>query len=200
MLKILYDNLERFSLKTSVDILKNIMIKLLRRNKIEEELGKNVKIFGKTISVNVIYSKIYANNKELAYRIYQTISEGTDTDIGIIVERIRIALIVLLILLSRHSRILFNIFIIYEILAKEISIILIYFSMGIKGVVENIIGMYPQHILYLAAILIVWNNFVNIDNKQTIKSKKIRKKKAVNAILTLILTSIGIVLEVITKK
>lgn len=34
------------------------MIKLLRRNKIEEELGKNVKIFGKTISVNVIYSKI----------------------------------------------------------------------------------------------------------------------------------------------
>ena len=152
------------------------------------------------ISSNVIYSKIYANNKELAYRIYQTISEGIDTDIGIIVERIRIALIVLLILLSRHSRILFNIFIIYEILAKEISILLIYFSMGIKGVVENIIGMYPQHILYLAAILIVWNNFVNIDNKQTIKSKKIRKKKAVNAILTLILTSIGIVLEVITKK
>ena len=85
-------------------------------------------------------------------------------------------------------------------MAKEISIILIYFSMGIKGVVENIIGMYPQHILYLAAILIVWNNFVNIDNKQTVKSKKIRKKKAVNAILTLILTSIGIVLEVITKK
>ena len=39
------------------------MIKLLRRNKIEEELGKNVKIFGKTISVNVIYSKI--KNPEL---------------------------------------------------------------------------------------------------------------------------------------
>ena len=32
------------------------MIKLLRRNKIEEELGKNVKIFGKTISVNVMIS------------------------------------------------------------------------------------------------------------------------------------------------
>ena len=39
------------------------MIKLLRRNKIEEELEKNVKIFGKTISVNVIYSKI--KNPEL---------------------------------------------------------------------------------------------------------------------------------------
>ena len=39
------------------------MVKLLRRNKIEEELGKNVKIFGKTISVNVIYSKI--KNPEL---------------------------------------------------------------------------------------------------------------------------------------
>ena len=39
------------------------MIKLLRRNRIEEELGKSVKIFGKTISVNVIYSKI--KNPEL---------------------------------------------------------------------------------------------------------------------------------------
>ena len=28
-----------------------IMIKLLKRNRIEEELGKSVKIFGKTISV-----------------------------------------------------------------------------------------------------------------------------------------------------
>lgn len=39
------------------------MIKLLRRNRIEEELGKSVKIFGKTISVNVIYSKV--KNPEL---------------------------------------------------------------------------------------------------------------------------------------
>ena len=36
------------------------MVKLLRRNKIEEELGKNVKIFGKTISVMlyIVKSKI----------------------------------------------------------------------------------------------------------------------------------------------
>lgn len=40
------------------------MIKLLnRKNKIEKELEKSVKIFGKTISVNVIYSKI--KNPEL---------------------------------------------------------------------------------------------------------------------------------------
>ena len=40
------------------------MIKLLSRsNKIEKELGKSVKIFGKTISVNVIYSK--TKNPEL---------------------------------------------------------------------------------------------------------------------------------------
>ena len=40
------------------------MIKLLnRKNKIERELGKSVKIFGKTISVNIIYSKI--KNPEL---------------------------------------------------------------------------------------------------------------------------------------
>ena len=40
------------------------MIRLLnRKNKIEKELGKSVKIFGKTISVNIIYSKI--KNPEL---------------------------------------------------------------------------------------------------------------------------------------
>ncbi len=40
------------------------MIRLLnRKNKIERELGKSVKIFGKTISVNIIYSKI--KNPEL---------------------------------------------------------------------------------------------------------------------------------------
>lgn len=40
------------------------MIKLLsRKNKIEKELGKSVKIFGETISVNIIYSKI--KNPEL---------------------------------------------------------------------------------------------------------------------------------------
>lgn len=40
------------------------MIKLLsRKNKIEKELGKSVKIFGNTISVNIIYSKI--KNPEL---------------------------------------------------------------------------------------------------------------------------------------
>lgn len=149
---------------------------------------------------NVIYSKIYGNNKELAYRIYQTISGDTDTDIGIIFERVRIALIVLIILLSRHSRILFDIFIIYEMLIKEISIILVYFSMGIKGVVEKIIGMYPQYILYLTVILILWNSFVNINNKCAIKSKKIRKKKVITTVLTFILTAVGIVLEVMTKK
>ena len=41
-----------------------VMIGLLnKRNRIEEELGKSVRIFGKTISVNVIYSKI--KNPEL---------------------------------------------------------------------------------------------------------------------------------------
>ena len=40
------------------------MIKLLsRKNKIEKELGKSVMIFGETISVNIIYSKI--KNPEL---------------------------------------------------------------------------------------------------------------------------------------
>lgn len=40
------------------------MIRLLnRKNKIEKELGKSVKIFGKTISLNIIYSKI--KNPEL---------------------------------------------------------------------------------------------------------------------------------------
>lgn len=40
------------------------MIRLLnRKNKIEKELGKSVKIFGKTISVNIIYSK--TKNPEL---------------------------------------------------------------------------------------------------------------------------------------
>ncbi len=40
------------------------MIKLLnKKSKIEKELGKSVKIFGETISVNVIYSKI--KNPEL---------------------------------------------------------------------------------------------------------------------------------------
>ena len=40
------------------------MIKLLnKKNRIQDKLGKNVKIFGKTILVNVIYSKI--KNPEL---------------------------------------------------------------------------------------------------------------------------------------
>ena len=42
------------------------MIKLLsRKNKIEKELGKSVMIFGETISVNIIYSKI--KNPELDF-------------------------------------------------------------------------------------------------------------------------------------
>ena len=42
----------------------NVMIGLLnKRNRIEKELGKSVKIFGKTISVNVIYSRV--KNPEL---------------------------------------------------------------------------------------------------------------------------------------
>ena len=40
------------------------MIKVLnRKNRIEKELGKSVKIFGKTITVNIIYSK--SKNPEL---------------------------------------------------------------------------------------------------------------------------------------
>ena len=46
------------------------MIRLLeRKSKTEKELGKSVKIFGKTISVNIIYSKIKNPELDLAGNI-----------------------------------------------------------------------------------------------------------------------------------
>lgn len=152
--------------------------------------------------VNMMYGKIpeKIDNREVALRISEIMTGYTAANVAIILERVRMILIIILIVVSKRRRLLFGMFVVYEVIMHEILMILLYYSSGISGILKAVMGAYPELIMYLTAILIVRRTFINKNDEHIVKSKKIRKKRSVNMILAFILTCMGIVLEVMTKK